>query len=91
LARSGTEDRFALLTELLPAELARLVASAAQSSVVPAAEDRARRNLVGRRSLDQWAAVWEKLTHLFARADGINLDRKQVVLNAFFVLEQAAR
>jgi DNA polymerase-3 subunit delta' len=35
--------------------------------------------------------VWEKLTHLFAQAEGINLDRKQVVLNAFFALEEAAR
>ena len=91
MARSGAEDSFALMTELLPAELARLVTSAAQGSVVPAAEDRARRNLAGRRSLDQWVAVWEKLIHLFAQAEGINLDRKQVVLNAFFALEAAAR
>jgi DNA polymerase III subunit delta' len=91
LARSGAEDDFALLTELLPAELARLVASSAQATAVPAAEEQARRNLVGRRSLDQWVAVWEKLTHLFAQAEGINLDRKQVVLNAFFALEEAAR
>jgi DNA polymerase-3 subunit delta' len=91
MARSGAEDNFALLTELLPAELARLVTSAAQGSAMSAAEDRARRNLAGRRSLDQWVAVWEKLTNLFAQAEGINLDRKQVVLNAFFALEEAAR
>ena len=91
MARSGAEDSFALLTELLPAGLARLVTSAAQGSAMPAAEDRARRNLAGRRSLDQWVAVWEKLTNLFAQAEGINLDRKQVVLNAFFALEEAAR
>ena len=91
MARNGAEDSFALLTELLPAELARLVTSAAQGSAMPAAEDRARRNLAGRRSLDQWVAVWEKLNHLFAQAEGIHLDRKQVVLNAFFALEEAAR
>ena len=50
-----------------------------------------RRNLAGRRSLDQWVSVWEKLNNLFAQAEGINLDRKQVVLNAFFALEAAAR
>ena len=44
-----------------------------------------------RRSLDQWVVVWENLLDLFAAADGINLDRKQVVLNAFFALEAAAR
>jgi DNA polymerase III subunit delta' len=91
MARSGADDSFALMTELLPAELARLVTSAAQGTAMPVAEDRARRNLAGRRSLDQWVAVWEKLTNLFAQAEGINLDRKQVVLNAFFALEEAAR
>ncbi len=49
------------------------------------------RRLAARRGLDQWVEVWEKLTHLFAQAEGINLDRKQVVLNAFFALEEAAR
>jgi hypothetical protein len=29
--------------------------------------------------------------HLFAQADGLNLDRKQVVLGAFLALEGAAR
>jgi DNA polymerase III subunit delta' len=91
MARNGAEDSFALMTELLPAEIARLITAAAQGSAMPAAEDRARRNLAGRRSLDQWVAVWEKLTNLFAQAEGINLDRKQVVLNAFFALEEAAR
>jgi DNA polymerase-3 subunit delta' len=91
MARNGAEDSFSLLTELLPAELARLVSSAARGTAMPAAEDRARRNLADRRSLDQWVAVWEKLTNLFAQAEGINLDRKQVVLNAFFALEEAAR
>ena len=47
--------------------------------------------LAARRGLDQWVEVWENLTHLFAEADSINLDRKQVVLNAFFALEAAAR
>jgi DNA polymerase-3 subunit delta' len=92
MARSGAEDSFALLTELLPGELARLVTAAAHGGAISAAaEDRARRNLIGRRSLDQWVTVWEKLNNLFAQAEGINLDRKQVVLNAFFALEAAAR
>jgi DNA polymerase-3 subunit delta' len=95
MARGGAEDSFSLLTELLPAEIARLVSSAAQGAAqgnpMSPAEDRARRNLAGRRSLDQWVTVWEKLNNLFAQAEGINLDRKQVVLNAFFALEAAAR
>jgi DNA polymerase III subunit delta' len=85
MARSGAEGSFALLTELLPAEVARRIAASAAGKT-PAAH-----SLAGRRSLDQWVAVWEKLTNLFAQAEGINLDRKQVVLNAFFALEEAAR
>jgi DNA polymerase-3 subunit delta' len=49
------------------------------------------RRIAGRRNRDQWVEVWENLTHLFAEADRINLDRKQVVLNVFFALEAAAR
>ena len=92
VARLGAEDSFGLLAELLPAWLARLVSEGAQGEGAVSAEERAlMRRLAGRRGLDQWVEVWEKLTHLFAQAEGINLDRKQVVLNAFFALEDAAR
>jgi len=85
-------DRFDLLAELLCGAVARLVAQGAgPGGAGPPAEAELLRRLAGGRSLDQWVEVWEKLTHLFAQADGINLDRKQVVLNAFFALEQAAR
>jgi DNA polymerase III subunit delta' len=95
LARRESEDAFALVAELLPGWLARMVATAAGAeagvgSALPG-EAATMRRLSERRSLDQWVEVWEKLTHLFAQADSVNLDRKQVVLNAFFALEEAAR
>ena len=89
-----TEDGFRLLGELLPGWLARLVGLSAGGAGAPAVlpeEEAAMHRLSGRRRLDQWVEVWENLTHLFAQADSINLDRKQVVLNAFFALEEAAR
>ncbi len=93
MARGGGEDGFALLAELLPSWIARMVALVAggEADAVLPGEAQAMRRLAGRRSLDQWAEVWEKLADLFDAADGINLDRKQVVLNAFFALEAAAR
>ncbi|HXQ50190.1 MAG TPA: DNA polymerase III subunit delta' [Stellaceae bacterium] len=94
LARSGADDAFALAAEMLPGWLARMVELAARGGEEQAAlpgEAAAMRALAGRRGLDQWVTVWENLTHLFAEADWINLDRKQVVLNAFFALEAAAR
>ncbi len=45
----------------------------------------------GAAGLEPWLEVWEKTNRLFARADSANLDRKQVVLQAFMALENAAR
>jgi DNA polymerase-3 subunit delta' len=96
ITRGDSDAAFRLLGELLPGWLARLVTFAvegeggAAGSLLPG-EAAAMRRLAGRRNLDQWVEVWEKVGRLFAQADSINLDRKQVVLNAFFALEAAAR
>ncbi len=95
VARWGADEAFALVGELLPGWIARMVALAGGGegdthAVLPGEAD-AMRRLAGRRNLDQWVEVWENLTHLFAEANIINLDRKQVVLNVFFALEAAAR
>jgi DNA polymerase-3 subunit delta' len=93
--RRGGEEGWSALTELLPGWIARLVTSAADPSraaaeIVPG-ERAAMARLAARGGLDRWIEVWENLGRLFAQADGVNLDRKQVVLNAFFSLEAAAR
>jgi DNA polymerase III subunit delta' len=95
LARGDGEDSYRLLGELLPGWVARMVALAAgggegERAALPG-EAQTMRRLAGRRGLDQWVDVWENLTQLFASADEVNLDRKQVVLNAFFTLAEAAR
>jgi DNA polymerase-3 subunit delta' len=93
LARSGADDAYTLVTELLPGWVARMVAHAGGGvprAVLPG-EDATMRRLAGARALDRWVEVWENLNHLFHEADSINLDRKQVVLNALFALEAAAR
>ena len=84
-----------MLTELLPGWVARMVALAAggadgKRAALPGEAETMRR-LAARRGLDQWVEVWEKIARLFAQADGLNLDRKQVVLGAFLALEGAAR
>ena len=43
------------------------------------------------RGLEPWLQAWEKVAALTSRADAVNLDPKQVVLNAFFELASAAR
>lgn len=42
-------------------------------------------------SLDRWIEVWDKTRRLFGEAEGLNLDRKQVVLETFLAIEEAAR
>ncbi|HMK68307.1 MAG TPA: DNA polymerase III subunit delta' [Stellaceae bacterium] len=85
-ARWGNDRGFRVVSDLLPATVARAIAEAAEAK-----EGAGLPALLRRRGLDRWVEVWEKITHLFAQADAINLDRKQVVLNAFFALEEAAR
>ncbi|VBB68536.1 DNA polymerase III delta prime subunit [invertebrate metagenome] len=41
--------------------------------------------------LDQWVEVWEKISHLYSRAEGLNLDRRQVVMSAFFAIAKLTR
>ncbi|HVM79760.1 MAG TPA: DNA polymerase III subunit delta' [Stellaceae bacterium] len=84
--RWGNDQGFRVVSELLPATVARAIAEAAKPG-----DGAGLSALLRRRGLDRWVEVWEKITHLFAQADAINLDRKQVVLNAFFALEEAAR
>src|SRR6266851_4542152 len=95
IARGDGEDAFRIFAELLPGWVARMVALATgggegERAALPG-EAQTMRRLAGRRGLDQWVEVWENLNQLFALADSVNLDRKQVVLNAFFALAEAAR
>ncbi|HLJ21615.1 MAG TPA: DNA polymerase III subunit delta' [Stellaceae bacterium] len=87
VSRWGNEDAFRVLAELMPATLARAIATATGPGT---ADDAPLTRLLRRRGLDRWIDVREKITDLFAEADAVNLDRKQVVLNAFFALQGAA-
>lgn len=40
--------------------------------------------------LDRTLSLWEKASRLFARAESLNLDRKQVMMSAFLELENTA-
>ncbi|WP_142846948.1 DNA polymerase III subunit delta' [Telmatospirillum sp. J64-1] len=94
VSRSGADQAWRTVTELFGWWLARVIRTggARQSiaEVVPGEAEVAER-LLSAASLDQWVEVWEKNTSLFARADAVNLDRKQVVLNAFQTVERLAR
>jgi DNA polymerase-3 subunit delta' len=93
LGRGADGAAFRLGTELLSWWLARMIRGAALGvapSEVVAGEAALMARLLERRSLAQWLALWEKWGRLFARAEGANLDRKQVVVTAFLELEALA-
>jgi DNA polymerase III subunit delta' len=93
MAGAEAEEAYRTLTELLVDFLARLVAGAAEGSPreVLAGEAGLLSRLGSQTRLDRWIEVWENLRALFGRADAVNLDRKQVILDAFFTLEAASR
>ncbi|HLN25596.1 MAG TPA: DNA polymerase III subunit delta' [Patescibacteria group bacterium] len=88
------DDSFRTVTELFTWWIARAVANAGRGQAaaeVVAGEAALQHRLVATAGLDRWVEVWEKTNHLFGRADAVNLDRKQVVLNAFLALERLCR
>lgn len=98
VARAGADDAFRTVTGLLRWWLERMILTAAGKAPVGSglADDEAlfMAGLASQASLDRWFLVWEKINHLVARTDGLNLDKKQIVLDAFLGLEstvQAAR
>jgi DNA polymerase-3 subunit delta' len=95
VARPGADEAFLTVTGLLRWWLERMILTAAGK--LPAtsgmADDEAlfMAGLAAQASLDRWFLVWEKINHLVARTTGLNLDKKQVVLDAFLDLENTVR
>ena len=80
--------------DLLASWFARLIAAGAHGTPPDGLVDgeaATAQRLLKTGSLDQWLDLWEKITDLAARADRVNLDRKQVILSVFSALETAAR
>ena len=93
-ARDSSGQAFQTGMDLLVWWLGRLIRVAATGASPPAVvegEAALVARLAARARLDQWLGLWDKVSRLPARAGGLNLDRKQVVLTAFFELEALAR
>ncbi len=95
LARAENQALFRLTGELLSHWLVLVVRSAAAPGLGVGDGAAGEQPLIvrlGRRpSLDRWLDVWEKVNHILERAESVNLDRKQVLLNIFFALARAAQ
>jgi DNA polymerase III subunit delta' len=76
LARADAEDSYRMAEELLRQHLARRALSATRAG--------------DRSGAARWAELRSDISDSFARTDGLNLDRKQTILSAFFAIEQMA-
>ncbi|MDD3445752.1 MAG: DNA polymerase III subunit delta' [Zavarzinia sp.] len=92
---SGREggDLFRLTFELIGLYLVRMVRLAATGSIDEAmmGEGAGMRALAGAARLERWGEVWEKINALAARAEAVNLDRRQVLVAALGTIERCAR
>ena len=78
-----------MLTDWLAA-MVRCVATSRFDLADPREEDIVRR-LAKPGDLDRWAAIWDEISRSLARANALNLDRKQTLLTVFFRLAEVAR
>ena len=88
--KAGSEAGFETCMILLADWIARLVRAGSQNHLpqaILAEEEEVARRLLALHSLDRWMQLWEKVRHLTARTDAINLERKQVVITAFLALQ----
>jgi DNA polymerase-3 subunit delta' len=76
LARQDGEEAYRTVEELLRQHLAHRAIAAARRGVGAEAA--------------RWARVRAEIGDEFARADGLNLDKKQTMMSAFFAIERAA-
>jgi DNA polymerase-3 subunit delta' len=76
LARADAEDAYRTVEDLLRQHLARQAIAAARRGT--------------RAEAARWARLRAEIADDFARADGLNLDKKQAIMSAFFAVERAA-
>lgn len=95
LGRNEADGAWRTVTDLTVWWLARLVRAGGRQGLGMAEVVAGEAELIGRllaaANLDRWLDLWEKTQALFARADAVNLERKQALLTAFLAMERLSR
>jgi len=91
LARSDAENAYRAVEELLGQLLSRLAVAAARGTGAADRDGEVARGLGTRTPAARWAELRDEIAGGFARTDALNLDRKQMILSAFFAIGGAAR
>lgn len=95
MARSGADESFRTLGDLLIWWLGRLISQSARAKTsgmgLSPDDDQLMVRVFQSCDLDVLMTLWRDITRMFQQAQSGDLDRKQVVLNAFLALEGAVR
>jgi len=92
MTKADGAERFETMADLMRRHLAGIVRHA--SGGAPRATGRDAEvfdRLTAAGGLDRWLEVWDKTDDLLRRTERIHLDRKQVILNIFLTIAEAAR
>ena len=94
LASAAADESYRSFADLLVEWLSRAIREAGRELPPdgrPEAEKRLISRLIRAGRLEQALEVWEKVSHLFARSDGANLDRRLTVISALHTVSAALR
>jgi DNA polymerase-3 subunit delta' len=88
----GDEEKSRTVEALFMRWLATAAGRGAKAAVEAVAGEAALgERLVAAAGLDRWLDLWDRTARSFERGEAVNLDRKQVLLNAFLSIERAIR
>jgi len=92
--KKEAEATYSSICELYPWWLTRLVRTVSEQfesgNLIPG-EAEIMKKMISQHPPSAWVELWEKGNSLIKKADSINLDRKQVVLNLFLNVERMGR
>ncbi|MBC8268274.1 MAG: DNA polymerase III subunit delta' [Rhodospirillaceae bacterium] len=92
LGRAGADMAFQTFADLLLGWLGRMILSVSRGDQGVGSPEQLLNNRLGvSSSLASWLEVWDKINHLLARTDAINMDRRQMIITIFLALEKAAQ
>jgi len=94
LASVKADENYRIFMEYLSSWLERLVRYAATNDDPYCIHDQEKelfQRLANTCGVDRWIELWEKMHKLEIRADGLNMDRKQLLISLFFSISKAAR
>jgi DNA polymerase-3 subunit delta' len=92
LGRVGGDMAFYTFGELLLGWIGRFILYATKvEKGANSTEDQLYKRLSSITNLASWLEVWDKINYLLARTDAVNMDRRQIIISIFILLEKTVK